>query len=64
MWALFVPTCEVPGIQTNNCIVAEPLAGSHDLIAVATFALTPSAIVKVGDTHEIMFSVPGIRSIV
>ena len=21
MWALFVPTCEVSGVQTNNCIV-------------------------------------------
>ena len=22
MWALLVPTCEVSGVQTNNCIVA------------------------------------------
>ena len=21
MWALLVPTCEVSGVQTNNCIV-------------------------------------------
>ena len=64
MWALFVPTCKVPGVQTNNCMVTEPSAGSHDLIAVATFALTPWAIVKVGDTHEIMFSVAGIGTII
>ena len=22
MWVLLVPTCEVSGVQTNNCIVA------------------------------------------
>ena len=31
MWALFVPTCEVSGVQTNNCIVtatAMPAVGT------------------------------------
>ena len=38
--------------------------GIHDLIVITTLSFTPWATVKVGDTHEIMFSVAGIWSIV
>ena len=41
MWALLVPTCEVSGVQTNNCIVsatAIPAASTPSFPSIAYIA--------------------------
>ena len=41
MWALLVPTCEVSGVQTNNCIVtviAIPAASTPSFPSITSIA--------------------------
>ena len=41
LWALLVPTCEVSGVQTNNCIVAAtaiPAASTPSFPSITSIA--------------------------
>ena len=41
MWVLLVPTCEVSGVQTNNCIVAAtviPAASTPSFPSITSIA--------------------------
>ena len=34
MWVLLVPTCEVSGVQTNNCIVDSDTCCQYAIVSI------------------------------